>query len=280
MGTVLDQIVAATQVRVADAKRTTDLGELERRAEEHVPRGFRRALQRTPPPAKNAGRVGRPHTEDLIAVIAELKKASPSKGMIRAEFRPAELARELEGAGAACLSVLTDEEFFQGSLGNLRAASASVRIPCLRKDFIVDEFQLLEARANSADAVLLIVAALTDLDLVRLARGARAQGLDVLCEVHDGEELQRAVDAGCDLIGVNTRDLRTFQVDLRTALDLAAKFPVGVVKVAESGIHSAEDVERLRAAGYDAMLVGESLMRAESPGKALRELVRVLSPES
>jgi indole-3-glycerol phosphate synthase len=211
-------------------------------------------------------------------VIAELKKASPSKGLIRAEFRPAELAAELEAAGAAALSVLTDEEFFQGSLGNLREASAAVAIPCLRKDFIVDEFQLVEARANAADAVLLIVAALSAEELGRLARGARERGLDVLCEVHDGAELQRALDAGCDLVGVNTRDLRTFQVDLSTALDMAAKFPAGVVKVAESGIHSAEDVARLRAAGYDAFLVGESLMRAAAPGDALRALVT--SPES
>jgi indole-3-glycerol phosphate synthase len=280
MGTVLDRIVAATRVRVGEAKRFGDLRVLERQADEHVPRGFRRALQKTHAPAKTAGTSGRPNGGDSIAVIAELKKASPSKGLIRGEFHPAELAAELEAAGATCLSVLTDEEFFQGSLGNLRAASAAVRIPCLRKDFIVDEFQLLEARANSADAVLLIVSALTDLDLVRLARGARAQGLDVLCEVHDDEELQRAVDAGCDLIGVNTRDLRTFQVDLKTAFSLATRFPVGVVKVAESGIHSAEDVARLREAGYDAMLVGESLMRAESPGKVLRDLLRAPSPES
>jgi indole-3-glycerol phosphate synthase len=169
--------------------------------------------------------------------------------------------------------VLTDEEFFQGSLGNLREASAAVSIPCLRKDFIVDEFQLVEARANSADAILLIVAALSSAELIALASGARARRLDVLCEVHDGEELQRALDAGCDLIGVNTRDLRTFQVDLKTAFDLAEKFPAGVVRVAESGIHSAENMARLRVAGYDAFLVGESLMRASSPGDALRELL-------
>jgi len=213
------------------------------------------------------------HSQDRIAVIAELKKASPSKGLIRAEFRPAKLARELEAAGAAALSVLTDEEFFQGSLANLREASAAVKIPCLRKDFIVDEFQLLEARANAADAVLLIVAALTLEELSALSRAARARGLDVLCEVHDGEELQRALDVGCDLIGVNARDLQTFQVNLETAFDLAATFPRNVVRVAESGIHSAEDVARLRAAGYDAFLIGESLMRAERPGEALRGLL-------
>jgi indole-3-glycerol phosphate synthase len=260
MATVLDKIVAATRALVADAKRMADLRDLERRSEQHVPRGFRRALE-----AKG---------RDGIAVIAELKKASPSKGLIRADFRPAALARELEGAGAAALSVLTDEEFFQGSLANLREASAAVEIPCLRKDFILDEFQLLEARANSADAVLLIVAALSDAELTSLARAAQAHGLDVLCEVHDGEEIKRALDAGCNLIGVNTRDLRTFKVDLQTAFDLAEKFPAGVVRVAESGIRSPEDVAKLRAAGYHAFLIGESLMRVEDPGDALRELMR------
>ena len=258
MVAVLDRIVAATRLRVAEAKRGADLRELERRAERHLPRGFRRALK---------------SKSDGIAVIAELKKASPSKGLIRAEFHVEELARDLEMAGAACLSVLTDEEFFQGSLENLRKASAAVAIPCLRKDFIIDEFQLVEARANSADAVLLIVAALSSEELVGLARVARARGLDVLCEVHDEEELRRALAAGCDLIGVNTRDLRTFKVDLGTALGLAERFPANVVRVAESGIHSADDVARLRAAGYDAFLVGESLMRAARPGDALREML-------
>lgn len=224
--------------------------------------------------------MGQPQQEPeqpLIAVIAELKKASPSRGLIRAKFDPADLARELEAAGAAALSVLTDEEHFQGSLGNLQQASAAVGIPCLRKDFIIDEFQLIEARANSADAVLLIVAALTPAELKSLAAGARRTGLDVLCEVHDADELQRALDAGCDLVGVNTRDLRTFKVDLETAFRMADEFPADVVRVAESGIHSAEDIARLREAGYHAFLVGESLMRAERPGEALRELMRVPS---
>ncbi len=255
----LDQIVRSTRGKVAEAKRTADLRELERRAERHVPRGFRRALV-------DKSRNG-------AAVIAELKKASPSKGLIRAEFCVEELAPQLEAAGAAALSVLTDEEFFQGSLGNLRKASATVKVPCLRKDFIVDEFQLLEARANSADAVLLIVAALTQEELTGLARGARSRGLDVLCEVHDEEELGRALDAGCDLIGVNTRDLRTFKVDAETAFRLVERIPENVVKVAESGIRSGEDIRRLRAAGYQAFLIGETLMRAERPGEALRELV-------
>jgi indole-3-glycerol phosphate synthase len=263
MATVLDRIVAATRARVADSIRTADLADLEQRAEKHVPRGLRGALFEK--------------SQHGIAVIAELKKASPSKGLIRAEFDAAQLARELESAGAAALSVLTDEQFFQGSLKNLREASASASIPCLRKDFIVDEFQLLEARANAADAVLLIVAALSAEELSSLSVGARRHGLDVLCEVHDGGELQRALDAGFDLIGVNSRDLRTFKVDLETALRLAPRFSANVVRVAESGIHSAEDVAQLRGAGYDAFLVGESLMRAESPGEALRELLSVPS---
>jgi indole-3-glycerol phosphate synthase len=259
MAAILERIVAATRARVAESRRKGDLRELEGQAERHVPRGFRRALQTK--------------SREGVAVIAELKKASPSKGLIREDFHPTELARELAAAGAAALSVLTDEEFFQGSLGNLREASGAVAIPCLRKDFIIDEFQLVEARANCADAVLLIVAALSAQELSTLAAGARRLGLDVLCEVHDGDELQRALDAGFDLIGVNTRDLRTFKVDLETAFAFADRFPANVVRVAESGIHSAEDVARLRGAGYDAFLVGESLMRAASPGEALRELL-------
>jgi indole-3-glycerol phosphate synthase len=274
MTAFLDNIVAATRGRVAEAKDQADLRDLERRAEGHGPRGFRQALQ-NPPFLQNREAGGHP----AISVIAELKKASPSKGLIRSSFNPVALARELEEAGAAALSVLTDEEFFQGSLGNLREASAAVSIPCLRKDFIVDEFQLLEARANSADAVLLIVAALTQEELTALARGAADYELDVLCEVHDAEELQRAVNAGCNLIGVNTRNLRTFEVNLDTAFELAEKFPANVVRVAESGIRSSDDVARLRAAGYQAFLIGESLMRAERPGAALRELLRVLSTQ-
>jgi indole-3-glycerol phosphate synthase len=262
----LDQIVRSTRGKVAEAKRTADLRELERRGERHVPRGFRLALVEK--------------SRDGAAVIAELKKASPSKGLIRAEFCVEELAPELEAAGAAALSVLTDEDFFQGSLGNLRNASAAVKVPCLRKDFIVDDFQLLEARANSADAVLLIVAALPKDELTRLALGARSRGLDVLCEVHDEEELQRALDAGCDLIGVNARDLRTFKVNAETAFRLADRLPENVVKVAESGIRTGEDMARLRAAGYQAFLIGESLMRADSPGEALRELMRMATGES
>jgi indole-3-glycerol phosphate synthase len=253
----LDQIVTATRHRVAETRRTADFRELERKAQEHIPRGFRRALE------SQAG----------VAIIAELKKASPSRGLIRPDFDPESLAREMERAGAAALSVLTDEKFFQGSLQNLRRASANTKLPCLCKDFIVDEFQLLEAQAHCADALLLIVAALSQAELIGLAMQARNYGLDILCEVHKEDELQRALDAGCNLIGVNNRDLKTFQVDLETALRLADLIPKNVVRVAESGINTGADVARLRMAGYQAFLIGESLMKAASPGEALRKLI-------
>ena len=259
MPSKLENIMAATRERVAVAKASADLRTQSVAAERHQPRGFREGLRR----AAKSG----------IAVIAELKKASPSKGLIRPDFDVAGLATELEAAGAAALSVLTDEQFFQGSLQNLEIASETTRLPCLRKDFIVDEFQLLEARAHRADAVLLIVAALTQTELTNFHRRAVELQLDVLCEVHDGEELQRALDAGCEIIGVNNRDLHTFRVDLNTSLRLAGMMPAGVAKVAESGIETGDDIARLRQAGFDAFLVGESLMRAQCPGEALRTLL-------
>jgi indole-3-glycerol phosphate synthase len=259
MPTKLEEIIAATRGRVAAAKASADLRALGEAAEQHQPRGFCECLRRA--------------AESSIAVIAELKKASPSKGLIRADFRVAELARELEGAGAAALSVLTNERFFQGALQNLDIASQATRLPCLRKDFIIDEFQLLEARAHRADGVLLIVAAVSQSELADLHRRATQLDLDVLCEVHDGAELQRALDAGCETIGVNNRDLHTFRVDLNTSLQLAELMPPGVVRVAESGIESGDDIARLRGAGFDAFLIGESLMRAPRPGDALRALL-------
>jgi indole-3-glycerol phosphate synthase len=259
MGSRLDQIVAAARQKIAVRSRQVDARELEQRAERHTPRGFRKALE---PRGKNGP-----------AIIAELKKASPSRGLIRAAFDVQRLATELERAGAAALSVLTDEEFFQGSLENLERASANISLPCLRKDFIVDEFQILEARAHGADAVLLIVAALSPAELNRLACAASLQSLDVLCEVHDEKELERALESGCDLIGVNNRDLRTFEVNLETAFRLAEAMPKNVLSVAESGINSGADIARLRAAGYQAFLIGESLMRAERPGEALKKLI-------
>ena len=259
MPTRLEEIVAATRARVAGEKSSADMRSLELRAAAHQPRGFRNALVR----AAKSG----------TAIIAELKKASPSKGLIRTDFPVAELARELEHGGAAALSVLTDELFFQGSLRNLEIASESTSLPCLRKDFILHEFQLLQARAHGADAVLLIVAALTPSERNELACRAREFEVDVLCEVHDATELQRALDTGFDTIGVNNRDLHTFQVDLNTSLRLAEHMPPSVVKVAESGIESGDDIARLRAAGFDAFLIGESLMRALRPGEALADLL-------
>ena len=257
MPTKLEEIVAAARGEVKSAQTAQDLSLLQGRAEARHPRGFRAALCRKSGPA----------------IIAELKKASPSKGLIRADFPVADLARQLEAAGAAALSVLTNAKYFQGSLENLEIASTATSLPCLRKDFIVDEWQIVEARAHGADAVLLIVAALSEGELARLGAAAREWRLDVLCEVHDAIELQRALDAGFDLIGVNNRNLHTFQVDLNTSMQLAELMPPGIVKVAESGIERAEDMSRLRQAGYDAFLVGESLMRAPSPGAALRELL-------
>jgi indole-3-glycerol phosphate synthase len=262
----LADILSGTRRKVSMNRAIADLGKLEREAALHVPRGFRTALE-------SASQSG-------VAVIAELKKASPSRGLIRGNFDPAKLAMELESAGAAALSVLTDEEFFQGSLENLKIASAETKLPCLRKDFIVDESQIVEARANRADAILLIVAALSQGELIALKKKAEDYELGVLCEVHDKDELERALDAGCDLIGVNSRDLRTFKVDLGTAVRLAERLPENVLAVAESGIESGTDVAQLRSAGYDAFLVGETLMRSEKPGEALKSLLAEASAAS
>jgi indole-3-glycerol phosphate synthase len=256
----LPEILAHTRSVVAERKAAADMRALEAAAARHVPRGFARAL--------------REHRGRGMAVIAELKKASPSKGLIRDGFEPVEIALQLEAGGAAALSVLTDEKFFQGSLENLRRASAAVWLPCLRKDFMVDEFQMLEARANHADAILLIVAALTDAELKTLRASARSYGLDVLCEVHDEEELERALPLECECVGVNSRDLRTFDVSLERACELAEKLPKSAVRVAESGIHTQADMRRLSAAGYEAFLIGESLMRESKPGGALAHLLR------
>jgi indole-3-glycerol phosphate synthase len=259
MPTKLEEILAATRARVAAAKAVVDMGNLSAASHRHWPRGFRERLLRV--------------SQSGPAILAELKKASPSKGLIRADFEVPQLAAELEHAGAAALSVLTDEQFFQGSLHNLELASCATHIPCLRKDFIIDEFQLSEARACRADAILLIVAALTQEELLELHRRARELQLDVLCEVHAAAELDRALAAGCDLIGINNRDLHTFQVDLNTSLQLVTRVPADVIKVAESGIESADGIARLRDAGFDAFLIGESLMRAVRPGEALRDLL-------
>jgi indole-3-glycerol phosphate synthase len=211
------------------------------------------------------------------AIIAEVKKASPSKGLLAHDFDPARTARQYERGGASALSVLTDEPFFQGSLRNLELASAAVPLPCLRKDFMVDEYQVVEARAHRADAILLIVAALTDDKLRHIADVAHGFSLDVLAEVHTGAELDRLLDVlgptGADAIGVNNRDLRTFDVNLETSLELVERIPAGVLRVTESGISAPADMARLRQAGFMAFLIGESLVRQPDPGAALAQLL-------
>ena len=256
----LPEILDHVRDVVAGRKQATDTRALERQAAVHRPRGFARAL--------------RAKAQRDPAIIAELKKASPSKGLIRADFDAAALASQLEAGGAAVLSVLTEERFFQGSLENLRRASAAVSIPCLRKDFTVDPFQIVEARANGADAVLLIAAALGDAELRSLREEARRCELDVLCEVHGRTELDRALQLDCECVGVNSRDLRTFSVSLDRACELAQHLPASAVRVAESGIHTRADIDRLRGAGFEAFLIGESIMRQPDPGEALRTLLQ------
>ncbi len=257
--TVLERILVRTRQDLKLRAARVDRADLERRAAAHTPRGFVAGLR--------AAAVQRP------AVIAELKKASPSKGLIREYFEPAELARTLEAHGAAALSVLTDEPFFQGGLRNLELASAACGLPCLRKDFIVDEFQIAEARAHGADAILLIAAALTDAGLRELRAAAKRWGLDVLCEVHTVAEIDRVLPLECEMYGVNSRDLRTFAVDTDAAERMAAMLPDASVRVAESGLSTPEGMARMAGAGFNAFLIGEALMRAADPGAALDALL-------
>jgi indole-3-glycerol phosphate synthase len=259
----LDKILATTRATVAAAKAHVSVAELERLAAAHQPRGWARAL--------------RQKAATGPAVIAEIKKASPSRGLIRADFDAAWLAQRYQTGGAAVLSVLTDEPFFQGSLRNLELASAAVSLPCLRKDFTIDEYQIAEARAHHADAILLIAATLTGAELKQFSQTAHSLSLDLLVEVHTAAELDRVLDAlgesGAEAIGVNNRNLKTFAVRLETSLELAERIPPAVVRVAESGISTPEDLARLRAAGFDAFLIGESLMRQPDPGAALQALL-------
>jgi indole-3-glycerol phosphate synthase len=206
------------------------------------------------------------------AIISEIKQASPSKGVLSADFDPAHIAAEYQAGGAAALSVLTDRQFFQGSLDDLEAAREQVTIPVLRKDFTIASHHVIEAAAHGADAILLIAAILTARELRDLRELAWQFGLASLVEVHDEDELSRAVDSGAAIIGVNNRNLHTFEVTLDTSLRLAEQIPATVIKVSESGIHSRAGVDRLRGAGYDAFLVGEHLMRSGNPREALREL--------
>lgn len=227
------------------------------------------AAEKAGPPRDFAGAL----TRDAFNVIAELKKASPSRGLIRADYASAELASVMERAGAAALSVLTEEDFFQGSLADLKAARKAAQIPVLRKDFIVDPWQVWEARAAGADAFLLIVAVLEDETLRDLLELGRTLKMEPLVEVHSRAELDRAVAAGARILGVNNRDLRDFTVRIETSLELIEAIPEECIAVSESGLRSHDDLARLRGAGFDAFLIGERLMGAGDPGAPLRELI-------
>ncbi len=261
---VLEKILARKAEEVAERRVATSLSDLEARirvqaGSGHDPRGFVRAVD---------ARV----TAGQAAVIAEVKKASPSKGVIREDFDPAQIAAQYEAGGATCLSVLTDRDFFQGGEAYLQAARSSCSLPVLRKDFTVDPYQVAEARAIGADAILLIVAALGDEQMADLTATADHYGLDVLVEVHDARELERALALPTRLVGINNRNLRDFSTTLDTTLSLLGAIPDDRIVVTESAIHTREDVRAMREAGVSAFLVGEAFMRAEDPGKALSEL--------
>ncbi|ABI57589.1 indole-3-glycerol phosphate synthase TrpC [Alkalilimnicola ehrlichii MLHE-1] len=257
---ILKKILARKAEEVDERQARLPLEKLSARAAEaDPPRGFARAL---------ADRVA----TGRAAVIAEIKRASPSQGVIRDPYDPATIARGYEAAGAACLSVLTDCDFFQGDDEHLRVARAACGLPVLRKDFIIDPWQVLEARMLGADCVLLIAAALDDGRMAELHDLAGSLGMDVLVEVHDADELARAARLKPRLLGINNRDLRTFETRLETTLDLLHQVPAGSLLVTESGIHTPADVARMRAAGVDAFLVGEAFMRSPQPGDALQEL--------
>jgi len=260
MSDILNTILARKAEEIEQRSRVRSLADVRARAAQQPPtRGFVDAMARK----LSAGQA---------AVIAEVKKASPSKGLIRADFQPAEIARSYEAGGAACLSVLTDVDFFQGSNLYLGEARGACALPVLRKDFTIDPYQVYEARMIGADCILLIVAALEDGPLVEMAGLAMELGMDVLVEVHDIDELERALQTDCALIGVNNRNLRTFEVSLDTTLALKDAVPRDRTLVTESGIATREDVTRLRAAGIDAFLIGESFMRERDPGAALQRM--------
>ncbi len=267
MSDVLQRILAAKRDEIDVAQARLPLAHVRQEAEasgaaaegDQRPRGFTAALR---------ARIG----EGASAVIAEIKKASPSKGVIRPDFDPAAIAAAYESAGATCLSVLTDVQFFQGDAEHLRAARAACSLPVLRKDFVIDSYQVYEARTWGADCILLIVAALDDGQMAELEACAAEVGLDVLVEVHDGDELERALRLATPLIGINNRNLRTFEVSLETTLGLLDEIPSDRLVVTESGILAPADVTRMRDAGVGAFLVGEAFMRAPDPGAELARL--------
>ncbi len=254
---ILERIVATKRVEIAAAKLRVPASDLER------------DIESMPACRDFAGALRHP---GAVTVIAEVKKASPSAGVIRADFDPVQIASVYERHGAAAISVLTDEHYFQGHLDYLRAVRAVVAIPVLRKEFILERYQLLEARTAGADAVLLIAEILPGEELANLHRDAMALGLDVLVELHDADQLPRVLDCGATVVGINNRNLRTFVTRLEQTLELRPRIPAGIVVVSESGIRTNRDLELLRAAGVDAVLVGESLMRAPDIGAALDAL--------
>lgn len=258
--TILTRIMDRKDEEVAERRRAVSDAELLTMAEhQSAPRGFIAALE-----ARIAA--GDP------AVIAEIKKASPSKGVIRDDFRPGEIARQYAEGGAACLSVLTDADFFQGHEDFLIEARDACALPVIRKDFISHGYQVSEARAIGADCILLIVAALDDARMVDLNAQAKALGMDVLVEVHDAQELERALALDLSLVGINNRDLHTFDTRLETTLDLLERIPQGITVITESGIHTRDDVLRMREHDVNGFLVGEAFMREDNPGEALRRL--------
>jgi len=266
MSDILQRILAVKTDEVARARAARSMAHLQAEANDTLtlghplaPRGFARALRDT----VNAGRP---------AVIAEVKRASPSKGLLRDPFEPASIAASYQRGGAACLSVLTDEQFFQGAAAHLREARAACSLPVLRKDFVVDAWQVIEARTWGADCILLIAAALSDAQLHELEACAQQLGMDVLVEVHDAAELARALTLRTPLIGINNRNLRTFEVSLDTTIGLLDQMPQDRLVVTESGILGPADVTRMREAGVGAFLVGEAFMRAPDPGAALARL--------
>ena len=257
---ILKKILTRKAVEIAERSRTISLGSLQQQVEAtEIPRGFIHALQQR----TSAGKA---------AVIAEIKKASPSRGVLREDFNPAQIAASYEKGGAACLSVLTDIDFFQGSDAYLREARAACSLPVLRKDFFLDPYQVYEARVLGADCILLIVAALDDAMLLELLLLAEQLGMDALVEVHDAAELERALALPARLIGINNRDLRTFETSLETTLGFLEQMPDDRIVVTESGIHTAADVALMRSNGVDVFLVGEAFMKAPEPGEKLAEL--------
>lgn len=261
MSDILDRILTRKREEILDLRNQLGhSGLVEKIAATSPPRGFFHALR---------SRI----SQRRAAVIAEIKKASPSKGLIRADFDPASLAQSYAQGQASCLSVLTDRDFFQGSPDYLIQARAACTLPVLRKDFLIDPLQVTEARALGADCILLIVAALGDAQMAELEAAALELGMDVLVEVHDGAELERALTLRTPLLGINNRNLRTFETRLDTTLNLLPAIPTGKLVVTESGIHTPEDVETMRGAGVSCFLIGESLMRAPDPGVALKHLI-------